>query len=581
MTHVSALGEEQQLVVLVVIDTQENIPKISKLILDVYAKGEIICLYSHKKFREELKSRSGLPRDAFESLHHIVCSDWNYLKNFLEHRLPSSCSVNSRNKLRIPWNPGCDGIDVSNKTFNFYRTRGIDILPMNRSKQLQSSGADFLEMETRWEDYMEKENDKFVKRQIVDDIISKIRSVEHNSSQGVETIHLDHEPGSGATTAANSVIWALKSEMRCLTIDWLKVSRKKNKSRESIIKDLAEHIINWRNYRYRKEALLMENITKVLVFFDNCESDCDTSLLAQLKGSFDRRELHSNRPQIILLCTHRQNDLKLSKSSTLKLRQVLSHAERETFAAKVKYQPSIRVQKMFDFVTNTSHSNQTEAYTERYLDHTLSGVTEDRRLVKLLRFLCCLKIYSNSGLSNNMCCQYLEESSLNPRIRLLAQENLGCIKISSELLSQHILARVKESMTRTELIEELIDNILLKEDEVDGDTLIQLLCRKKYFYSLDLDTTDTFSKLITDLVTIHWSEAFRFLKSVYDKTSPKAQQVRAYIDRELALLCLKGGDIDEGLNRIERNLKKEENLGASLKISSQHVLVLLKWTQCR
>ena len=113
MTHSSAL-EGRKLTLLAVMDASKNLFKISKLLLDFYAKGEIICLYSHHQLREELKSKSGLPREAFESLHHIVCSDWNYLKNFLEHRLPSNCcSIQSKNKLKVPWTPGQDGIDVS------------------------------------------------------------------------------------------------------------------------------------------------------------------------------------------------------------------------------------------------------------------------------------------------------------------------------------------------------------------------------------------------------------------------------------------------------------------------------------
>ena len=229
-------------------------------------------------------------------------------------------------------------------------------------------------------------SDGVCERDIFKQLCQKVRSalfqegVEGEIEQGIKTLRLYHQPGSGGTTCALHVLWEFRQDVKCAEIVHL-------------TENTCSQIVKLREFG--------ESIAKdpgpVLLLIDNADRDKTLELLTDLKKHSEMRERFATKlAYCVCLIVDRRSNLR----STGKFEQYdclyqhLSRHERVLFqkqSEKIQEKHSIRTLIAF----NIMKANFDPDFIKENVARLIRDITSKQELF-LLRYLSFINVYDIS-----------------------------------------------------------------------------------------------------------------------------------------------------------------------------------------
>jgi hypothetical protein len=228
----------------------------------------------------------------------------------------------------------------------------------------------------------------------------------------VLTKQLVHEPGSGASTIAKHVLWQLKAEMRCVSIN-AKLLFSGEKVDLDKIKILADSLLSLRSLGEENDVVKggwrSERIScpPVLVLLDNSDETIGDILSSAIEDKVQQQKIKHNSALFVLLniCSSLDFSSNASAQNSL-LKQQLSEEEQIIFKGRLQVMGEellCPLEDILSFVIMAENFNQESKYIKKVVETALSEIDLHPDQRQLLMYLSLLKWFINAGLPVQLC----------------------------------------------------------------------------------------------------------------------------------------------------------------------------------
>ena len=262
-----------------------------------------------------------------------------------------------------------------------------------------------------------------IERDLVNKIVRNLQANAERADKCMKIVPIDHLPGTGGTTIAKHVLWKLRKEFRCVSMD----GRSPNLHN---FQDVAEKLLGFRGLQEDKATIDGTSKTRtckpVLLLMDN--STYEEAKLVQTKfhDLVDERGIKFNKTMGMILLVQQTSGMpggcNDEDKEDIHVNTKFSEKEKQLFKAKLRelsINEDISPENMIGFMIFSNADSEANININDITMRMLQTMRSYPAQIKLLLYLAIFKFYGDLNIAESHCKKLLGPFFTNEEMEFL------------------------------------------------------------------------------------------------------------------------------------------------------------------